>query len=42
MQGYRIFIALFSSQNPFEDIFTPFLPGVSCLESSTFSLKCPA
>ena len=27
-QGYRILIALFSSQNPFEDIVTP-----SCLES---------
>ena len=41
-QGYRILIALFSSQNPFEDIIAPFLPGVFCLESSTFSLKCPA
>ena len=41
-QGYRILIALFSSQNPFEVIVVPFLPGVFCLKSSTFSLKCPA
>ena len=41
-QGYRILIALFSSQNSFEDIVAPYLPGVFCLESSIFSLKCPA